>query len=117
GLNSISRGFTAAGAGGVISSLWNVNDETAITLMQHFYEQLATQPDISLALHNAKNDWLQADQENASLHLPYYWAGFIYSGHLQKVTVPAGQPSRSYYWVAAFLALPVIWYIIRKKKA
>lgn len=116
GLNSISRGFTAAGAGGVISSLWNVNDETAITLMQHFYKQLATQPNVSLALHNAKSEWLQADQENALLQLPYYWAGFIYSGHLQKVTVPANQPGRSYYWFAALLVLPGIWFLAVRKK-
>jgi CHAT domain-containing protein len=112
GLNSISRGFTAAGAGGVISGLWNVNDKTAIALMQAFYEQLSQQPNISLALHSAKKQWLQADKENAMLQLPYYWAGFVYSGHLQKVTVPANRSNKQYYWLAALLLIPGVWYML-----
>ncbi len=84
GLNSISRGFTAAGAGGVISGLWNVNDKTAIDLMQRFCENLSHQPNIALALHNAKKQWLLKNKENTMVQLPYYWAGFVYSGHLQK---------------------------------
>jgi CHAT domain-containing protein len=120
GLNSISRGFTAAGAGGVISGLWNVNDKTAIALMQLFYDQLPQQPDIALALHSAKKQWLQADHENAMLQLPYYWAGFVYSGHLQKVKIPASQSNKYYYWFTLLLFIPVFLYFairIKKNKA
>ena len=117
GLNSISRGFTAAGAGGVISGLWNVNDKTAIALMQLFYGQISQQPNIALALHNAKKQWLQADHENAMLQLPYYWAGFVYSGHLQKVKIPARQSNKHYYWLTVFLFIPaVLYFAIRIKK-
>jgi CHAT domain-containing protein len=113
GLNSISRGFTAAGAGGVISSLWNVNDKTAIALMQCFYEQLPQQPDLALALHNAKKQWLQQENENPTMQLPYYWAGFIYSGHLQKISVPAVSTYSKYYWLAALLFIPCIWFVVQ----
>jgi tetratricopeptide (TPR) repeat protein len=119
GLNSISRGFTAAGAGGVISGLWNLNDKTAIALMQRFYEQLPQQHNAALALHNAKMQWLQADQENAILKLPYYWAGFIYSGHLQKVQVAEVPPTRRYYWLFTLLLIPAALYVyslLRRKK-
>jgi tetratricopeptide (TPR) repeat protein len=108
GPNSISRGFTAAGAGGVISSLWNANDKTAITLMQCFYEQLQQQPDPALALHNAKIQWLQQEKENTTLQLPYYWAGFIYSGHLQKISLPTVHTNRRYYWWVTLLIIPCI---------
>ncbi len=119
GLNSISRGFTAAGAGGVISGLWNVNDKTAIALMQLFYDQLAQQPNIALALHNAREQWLQADHENAMLQLPYYWAGFVYSGHLQKVTIPARQSNKTWYWLTmltALLIIPGLLYVVLRKR-
>jgi CHAT domain-containing protein len=118
GLNSISRGFTAAGAGGVISSLWNVNDKTAIALMQCFYEQLPQQPDPAIALHNAKQQWLLQEKENPTMQLPYYWAGFIYSGHLQKISVPTLRASNRYYWFAVLLLIPCTWYFVvywRKK--
>jgi CHAT domain-containing protein len=116
GLNSIGRGFTAAGAGGVISGLWNVNDKTAIALMQGFYEQLAQQPNIALALHHAKQQWLQPGKENTMLQLPYYWAGFVYSGHLQKLAVPVVQTNKMYYWLLALLIVPVVVYVIKRKK-
>jgi CHAT domain-containing protein len=116
GLNSISRGFTAAGAGGVISGLWNMNDKTAIVLMQQFYEQLPQQPNIALALHNAKKQWLQSDKENARLQLPYYWAGFVYSGHLQKLAAPVVQRNKRYYWLLALLIAPVGLYFVNRKR-
>jgi CHAT domain-containing protein len=116
GLNSISRGFTAAGAGGVISGLWNVNDKTAIALMQLFYDQLSQQPDVALALHNAKKQWLEADHENAMLQLPYYWAGFVYSGHLQKVSIPARKSNKTYYWLTALLIIPGLLYVVLRKR-
>jgi CHAT domain-containing protein len=112
GLNSISRGFTAAGAGGVISSLWNVNDKTAIALMQYFYEQLPQQPDMAAALHNAKKQWLLQEKENATMQLPYYWAGFIYSGHLQKISVPTIRTSTRYYWLFTLLFIPGILFFV-----
>lgn len=116
GLNSISRGFTAAGAGGVISGLWNVNDKTAIALMQSFYEQLSPQPNIAIALHNAKKQWLQGEKENAMLQLPYYWAGFVYSGHLQKIQVPAIPLNKRYYWFIALLIISGFLYVVLRKK-
>ncbi|AEW01849.1 hypothetical protein A4D02_07545 [Niastella koreensis] len=117
GLNSISRGFTAAGAGGVISSLWNVNDKTAIALMQCFYEQLPQQADPAIALHTAKQQWLLEEKENATMQLPYYWAGFIYSGHLQKISVPAVRANKRQYWFALLLFIPCAWYFaLRRRK-
>jgi CHAT domain-containing protein len=116
GINSISRGFTAAGAGGVISGLWNVNDKTAIALMQGFYEQLSQQPNIALALHRAKLQWLQDGKENTMLQLPYYWAGFIYSGHLQKLVLPVVQTNKTYYWLLTLLIIPVVVIVIKRKK-
>jgi CHAT domain-containing protein len=114
GVNSISRGFTAAGAGGVVSGLWNVNDKTAVELLQLFYDQLQ-QHDAATALHKAKLQWLQRNHENAMLQLPYYWAGFVYSGHLQPVKVTAATSYKRYYWWILLLALPLIIYIVVKK--
>lgn len=116
GLNSISRGFTAAGAGGVISGLWNVNDKTAIALMQEFYDQLSQQPNVALALHHAQLQWLQTGKGDAMLQLPYYWAGFVYSGHLQKLTIPIVKTHQGYYWLLSLLVLPAVLFIIKRKK-
>jgi CHAT domain-containing protein len=95
GVNSLSRGFTAAGAGGVFSGLWNVNDETAIAFMQSYYHHLKYY-DPAGALRMAKLSWLSDHRNKTALQLPYYWAGFIYSGHLQKVKF--NQPAKTKPW-------------------
>lgn len=115
GLNSISRGFTAAGAGGVISGLWNVNDKAAIELLQLFYDQLPKQPNVPAALHEAQQQWLQLPNQQPMLQLPYYWAGFVYSGHLQTVTVPVQSATPSYYWLLLLL-IPVVAAIAYKSR-
>lgn len=103
GLNSLSRGFTAAGAGGVVSGLWNINDETAIAFMQSFYEQLK-EHDPAVALQLAREKWLSDHADNPALQLPYYWAGFVYSGHLQQVKLE-GSNNRWWYWSLALIPL------------
>jgi CHAT domain-containing protein len=118
GVNSLERGFVAAGAGGILSGLWNVNDETAVELSQLFYRQLQQQPDAAVALYHARKQWLQLHKEQSLLQLPYYWAGFTYSGHLQKIELP--QPHWYWGWVLAITVVLVstvlLIAILRKRR-
>lgn len=119
GVNSLSRGFTAAGAGGVIAGLWNVNDEAAIGIMQYFYQQLQEDKDPGLALHDAKLQWLQAHTGNATLQLPYYWAGIVHSGHLLPVVLEQERRKWLYYAAGALLAIVIVIVLmkmIRRRK-
>lgn len=36
GIISLARGFTAAGAGGIVAGMWDMNDETTASLMGSF---------------------------------------------------------------------------------
>lgn len=116
GVNSLSRGFTAAGAGGVIAGLWNVNDEAAIGIMQYFYQQLQQGKDPGLALHDAKLQWLQANAGNATLQLPYYWAGIVHSGHLQPVVLEKKQLSWPYFLGGVLLVAGLVLMFRNRKK-
>lgn len=118
GINSLQRGFVAAGAGGVLGSLWNVNDATTIALSQLFYKHLSGAPDPGMALYRAKAEWLQQHRDNAVLQLPYYWAAFEYCGHLQPVTIKG---TRNWYLIggivaALLLAACVVLMVIRQKR-
>lgn len=118
GVNSLSRGFTAAGAGGVVSGLWNVNDEAAISIVQEFYQQLQQGNDPAMALHKAKMKWLQQHTDDGMLQLPYYWAGLVYSGHLQPVRIAEKGLSGIFYIVIALagaLLLVILWKIRRQQ--
>ena len=73
----LSRSFFIAGAGGVMVSLWRVNDQSTATLMGKFYEGLLKrgQP-APRALANAKRRMLDSPDTRA----PFYWAPFVLAG-------------------------------------
>lgn len=77
---SLGLGFLYAGAPNVICSLWAVNDLSTAILMIKFYEEMANQPSVAIALKAAQQwmrtvtkreliNWLNSSesQENASI--------------------------------------------------
>lgn len=123
GVNSLSRGFTAAGAGGVVSGLWNVNDETAIQFMELFYDELKLN-NAAVALQNTKKRWLEDHADNPALQLPYYWSAFVYNGHLKPVQVRPVTVKQAFsnkllfisLGVALLLAFPLYYFFFGRKK-
>jgi tetratricopeptide (TPR) repeat protein len=116
GAQSLARAFTGGGARAVIAGWWNVNDETAASLMKGIYSQLKIQQDSSgvkinaaRALRAAKLNWLK-DPAVPYLHkLPYYWAALNYQGNPQPLREEtfqdAGRKRIIGYW---WLSIPVL---------
>ena len=78
GFTGLGGAFLAAGARGVIGSLWEVNDARTSALMQRFYAFYRTTPDAAVALHRAQLDLLK--NGTAAERSPSAWAGFEYAG-------------------------------------
>ncbi len=117
GMISLAREFIAGGSGGVVSGLWNINDESAARFMDKFYRYLVAGETKPQALHLAKIDWL-TDPDIPPLHkLPYYWAGLVYNGDFDRLELRAARP----WWVvpgavfAAFLLLAAVGYKFRRE--
>jgi CHAT domain-containing protein/predicted negative regulator of RcsB-dependent stress response len=70
------QAFLYAGAGGMLASLWPVEDRATATLMRHFYRSLGAGRSEAAALAAAQQAMLRDDP---SLH-PFYWAGFVSVG-------------------------------------
>jgi len=77
GIANLSLAFQLAGAKTVISTLWTIEDTTALYLMKRFYAHLAQKMTIARALTAAKNDMLRNYGTQA---VPYYWASFRLEG-------------------------------------
>jgi CHAT domain-containing protein len=73
GFLGLTESFTAAGAGGVVGSLWKVGDAATAQLMKAFYEALPRTGNPAAAL--------QAAQRSMVTMPPGAWAGFRYVGN------------------------------------
>jgi len=109
GIISLARGFTGAGAGGIVAGLWNMNDESTAGLMGTFYEQLADIHSPAGALHLAKLQWLKNSANPKIQKLPYFWAGLIYSGGDTPINV-SQKTSNYFLWliVAGFILIIIL---------
>ncbi len=78
GIVGLTRAFLHAGSRSVVMSLWDVNDQSAVDLMESFYVKLkAGEPPVA-ALRKAKLEFLHSDR--AARREPYRWAPFVLVG-------------------------------------
>jgi len=75
----LTRAFLYAGAPGVISTLWNVNDDAAVALMGTFYERLLAGDSAAEALRQSQMAMLRG-RDYAD---PAMWAPFTLTGDPQ----------------------------------
>ncbi|WP_452227984.1 CHAT domain-containing protein [Lacinutrix sp. MEBiC02404] len=80
GFMSLARGFYFSGASSISSTLWKINDASALNIMDAFYKNLSKQETKDIALQNAQLTFLNTNKQNALVH-PYYWSGFVISGN------------------------------------
>jgi len=73
-VSGLSKAFIQAGAKDIVMSLWSVNDQATKELMSSFYKEIATQPNYSKALKEAKLKMI-----HNQMH-PFFWAPFVVSG-------------------------------------
>lgn len=108
GVLGLGRAFTAAGAGGVVASLWSLNDRATSAIVTGFYDELARGARKPEALHKAKLAYLKQEDLPAYLKSPYYWAGLTYYGDSGKLPSGGGIP----VWAWALLLLVGLGFVM-----
>jgi tetratricopeptide (TPR) repeat protein len=99
-LASLGGAFLAAGARGVVASLWEVGDAATAALMEQFYFELARGAPPAEALRRAQRRLASDGRWDA----PRNWAGFVVLGN--PPPLPSSPPARVRWLpVAASLAL------------
>ena len=102
GVMSLARGFSYAGAGSLISSLWSVNEQSTADMFMNFYKHVAAVQTKAQALRHAKLEWLDGNVENARKS-PFYWAGFVFYGADGPLYAPPVNILRPILWSCAAL--------------
>lgn len=78
GILSLARGFLFAGSRSVVMSMWEVEDYAGSEVVKSFYHYIRAGKPKSLALRNARLDFLhKADQVRSH---PYYWSTLVIYG-------------------------------------
>lgn len=111
GAYSLARGFFYSGAKSVVSSLWSVNDKSTSYIMTRFYKNLNSGQNKSVALTNAKREYLK--MHSLATVSPYYWASFVLIGNSDTI-----QFSNYNCFYVGFLVLFIAFviFLIKKKK-
>ena len=94
---SLARAFSYAGAKSLVTSLWNINDQSGQQLMDLFYQQLKLGLPKDEALRQAKLAYLETAPDNARTH-PKYWAAFVPTGNMEPIKTKSS-------WKWGFLAI------------
>lgn len=81
-LVGIGRGFLYAGAGALITSLWRIDDQLTVLLMEHLYSQLKQGATKAAALRDAQ---LKLLREMPQLH-PAFWGAFQLVGNADPLS-------------------------------
>lgn len=112
GVLSLARDFMYAGVPSILTTLWQVNDQTSSTIIQNFYKQLAHAPK-HFALQTAKQQYLH--QASAFGAHPYFWSGYILIGNSNRLDIDTLSSSTN-LWYLVLLCLffsPIILYCIK----
>jgi CHAT domain-containing protein/Tfp pilus assembly protein PilF len=80
GIMSLSRAFTYAGAKGLVSSLWAINEAATAHILRRMYDRLEAGDVKPAALRRAKLHYLDDPDVPAFQKSPYYWSGLVYLG-------------------------------------
>jgi len=80
GVISVARAFAYAGAGSIVTSLWDVDDQQAKEFMLAFYKELRKGATKSEALQTAKLGLAKRSDSH-----PFFWAAFIAIGDMRPI--------------------------------
>lgn len=112
GIISLARGFSYAGAKSIVTSLWSVDDQSAMVLMEYFYTNLQEGLPKDEALRQAKLAYLK--QHPNLGRSPFFWAAFIPIGDMDPVSFSSGL--RWQWWLIGVFVLLVIAVLVWQRQ-
>lgn len=115
GIESLARGFRFAGVPSLVTSLWQVDDQSTQEIILPFFENLSGGETKSKSLQKAKVDYLSTCTPDKA-H-PFYWAPLTSIGDNSPMKFGPSTWQWIMLWVGICFGLYSIWWrIFRYKK-
>jgi len=113
GILSLGRGFMYAGASSILTTLWQINNQSTQKIMQYFYQNLYEGMDKDVALQQAKLSYM--DEADGVIAHPVFWAAYVLIGDTGTVVIYS-KHSFWWWWIPIGLILVgILGLFIRKK--
>jgi CHAT domain-containing protein/tetratricopeptide (TPR) repeat protein len=113
GIISLGRSFMYAGIPSIVMTLWELNDETSVEVVQSFYTGLAKGLTKDIAMQEAKMEYLK-NNHGFTAH-PFFWASMICIGDQQAIPL-SQKPSTWYWYLFGAIGFLFLILIIRRRK-
>ncbi|MCG2419934.1 CHAT domain-containing protein [Aequorivita sp. F47161] len=116
GMISLAHAFNYAGSESILTSLWQIDEESSVKIIQNFYDNLAVGMTKDEALRQAKLNYI-ATAKGRTVS-PQYWAGMVLIGKTAPIQLQHGF-NPIWWWVFGLLAIGIliIFLLIRKKSS
>lgn len=108
GIISLGRSFLYAGIPSVVMTLWELNDQTSVQVIQAFYNNLAMNQTKNKAMQNAKINYLNNNQ-GFTTH-PFFWASMVCIGNQQPIPLAHRPYSWSWYLLGGIVIVGVVFF-------
>ncbi|WP_299272393.1 CHAT domain-containing tetratricopeptide repeat protein [uncultured Psychroserpens sp.] len=112
GVMSIARAFINSGSKSVVSSLWDINQQSTNEIITTFYSNLKEGNSKSEALRNAKISYIN-NHKNTSEASPFYWSSLVLTG---DTTPEFDNHKNVYYIVIAILSIGLLLIVFLRFK-
>lgn len=109
GMISLAHAFNYAGSESILTSLWEIDEQSSVQIVTLFYENLVKGRSKDEALRLAKLDYIS--QAKGRTIAPDYWAGLILIGD----TSPIDISTQSYTWWILAVGLLVVLILMARK--
>ncbi|MBW8244925.1 CHAT domain-containing protein [Muricauda oceani] len=115
GMISLAHAFNYAGSESVLTSLWQIDEESSSQLLESFYRHLMEGRRKDEALRLAKLEYL-AHAEGRTLH-PQYWAGLVLMGDTSPIHFTQGKLWPFGILAGSLLLILLVFFLVKKKSS
>ncbi len=108
GIMNFAYGFNVSGTSSVVYTLWKIDETVTNEILIYFYDELSKNKNKSLALHNAKLNFIN-NYAKEELSNPVFWAGIVVSGDVRPVKIKMLKNNINFLYIIIFFVVIFIF--------
>ena len=113
GMISLAHAFNYAGSESILTSLWEIDEQSSVQILEFFYDNLSKGMSKDEALRKAKLSYIATAEGRAAA--PQYWAGLVLIGDASPLVLSNGV---AWWWflLAGVVALVLVFLILKTRR-